>query len=468
MRQEVLCCRPLPSRLPQAWVPLSAATVQTAFWSQVILMDPRFVHSYTTFSNTLGNCLCSLRKNSEQSWCITLFLSVKSPGTKFAHFLVILRSSVKIQCTVVDGTLVCLEIWFTVTLLSASTVLDSLDVLRTMPSSWFGSPLKVNNRSSTIFEWPIPKGNSAVWQGTYSIHKFNASLCILNCQINVHTEPNINPLHQKRWQFSRTRHHVHPHSVLCALTDTSHIGTIAYGRPQTRSHPTSALSDPQNMLSARTTSTRVKPVLATSMSCTWSLVYKHFNCLWSLKRRFTKEMGQMGWPLLLMLVARTGFTLVVSPSYEVVSTYSVTLLVHVQQQSFSQTALRRTKESASQTLSGINHPCLLPNTLNMKSDRMSWYNLVDLFYKSQSSCQCRLSGSPPRKKIVQSCLLFVSTMIFLCPLNCCCILLQSCRGTGNFKKWPKIWLFSFRLLTMHIGFRASAIDGGCRAQIFAP
>ncbi len=35
-----------------------------------------------------------------------------------------------------------------------------------------------------------------------------------------------------------------------------------------------------------------------------------FDCLWSLKRRFTKEMGQMGWPLLLMLIARTGLTLV--------------------------------------------------------------------------------------------------------------------------------------------------------------
>ncbi len=33
-----------------------------------------------------------------------------------------------------------------------------------------------------------------------------------------------------------------------------------------------------------------------SMSCTWSLVYKQFLCLWSLKRgrRFTKEMGQTG------------------------------------------------------------------------------------------------------------------------------------------------------------------------------
>ncbi len=40
---------------------------------------------------------------------------------------------------------------------------------------------------------------------------------------------------------------------------------------------------------------RLKPVLAISMFCTFSVVYKHVNCLWSLKRRFTKEMRQMGW-----------------------------------------------------------------------------------------------------------------------------------------------------------------------------
>ncbi len=37
--------------------------------------------------------------------------------------------------------------------------------------------------------------------------------------------------------------------------------------------------------------------------------------------------------------------------------------------SIGQYALRRTKELAGLTLSRINHPCLLPNSLNMKSDR---------------------------------------------------------------------------------------------------
>ena len=38
--------------------------------------------------------------------------------------------------------------------------------------------------------------------------------------------------------------------------------------------------------------------------------------------------------------------------------------------SLGQSALRRTKESASQILSHINHPWLLPNTLNMESTRI--------------------------------------------------------------------------------------------------
>ena len=41
-----------------------------------------------------------------------------------------------------------------------------------------------------------------------------------------------------------------------------------------------------------------------------------------------------------------------------------------------QSALGRTKELARQTLSQINHPCLLPNTLNMHSVRICWYILV--------------------------------------------------------------------------------------------
>ncbi len=44
--------------------------------------------------------------------------------------------------------------------------------------------------------------------------------------------------------------------------------------------------------------------------------------------------------------------------------------------SLGQTALRRTKESAGQKLSWINHPCLLPNMLNMQSDKICWYILV--------------------------------------------------------------------------------------------
>ncbi len=44
--------------------------------------------------------------------------------------------------------------------------------------------------------------------------------------------------------------------------------------------------------------------------------------------------------------------------------------------SLGQSALRRTKESASQILSRINHPCLLPNMLNMQSARICRYILV--------------------------------------------------------------------------------------------
>ncbi len=41
-----------------------------------------------------------------------------------------------------------------------------------------------------------------------------------------------------------------------------------------------------------------------------------------------------------------------------------------QERVIGHSALRRTKGSACLTLSGINHPCLLPNRLNMKNDRI--------------------------------------------------------------------------------------------------
>ncbi len=44
--------------------------------------------------------------------------------------------------------------------------------------------------------------------------------------------------------------------------------------------------------------------------------------------------------------------------------------------SLGQSALRRTKELASLTLSWLNHPCLLTNTLNMQSARICWYILI--------------------------------------------------------------------------------------------
>ncbi len=59
-----------------------------------------------------------------------------------------------------------------------------------------------------------------------------------------------------------------------------------------------------------------------------------------------------------------------------VSTFSVTACSAAK--SIGQSALRRTKELARLTLSGISHPCLLPNILNMKSDKIFCCNLVSL------------------------------------------------------------------------------------------
>ncbi len=111
---------------------------------------------------------------------------------------------------------------------------------------------------------------------------------------------------------SHTHHHTHsPHTH--HHTHSPHTHTTTHTHP-THTHPTHTHTHPTrtppHTLTPHTNTpkqahdynkqfklewwSRLKSVLTISMSCSWSLVHKNSNCLWSSKRRFTKEMGQMG------------------------------------------------------------------------------------------------------------------------------------------------------------------------------